>query len=113
MMAGSLSHRDLWERQPGPFGTHHEDGVILAAGPGVAATSELTADAQDVAPTLLRLLGGPLPVGLDGRPIEELGGETIADVSLPVERNSIDPSGYTTQEEKEIVAHLQGLGYFE
>ena len=113
MMAGSLSHRGLWEAQPGPFGTHHEDGVIIAAGSGVTSTSDLLADAQDVAPTLLRLLGGPLPAGLDGHAIDEVGGGPIGEVALAVERDSVDPGGYTVQEEEEIVAHLKGLGYFE
>ena len=113
MMAGSISHRGLWEEQAGPFGTHHENGVILAAGPGIATTDELNADAHDVAPSLLRLLGGPLPAGLDGRPIDELGGASMKEIGIPVERQAAEPSGYTAEEEEEIVAHLQGLGYFE
>lgn len=113
MMAGSLSHRELWDRQPGPFGTHHDDGVIIAAGPGVAKTNALLADAQDVAPTLLQLLGGPLPSGLDGSAIEELGGAALTEVSLLIERDSVDQSAYTAEQEEEIVEHLRALGYFE
>lgn len=113
LMAGSLSHRELWEQQPGPFGTHHEDGVIVAVGPGVAKTSGLIADAQDVAPTLLRRLGSPFPIGLDGGPIEELGGSAVTETAAPAERDGIGQSEYTPQEEEEIVEHLKGLGYFE
>ena len=113
MMAGTLSHHGLWEAQPGPFGTHHADGVILAAGPGITRTDELNADAHDVAPTLLRLLGGPLPAGMDGRPIDKIGGASVKEIAISVERQAAELSGYTAEEEEEIVAHLQGLGYFE
>jgi predicted AlkP superfamily phosphohydrolase/phosphomutase len=112
MMAGSLSHRGLWEAQPGPFGTHHEDGIIVAAGPGVVPTRDIRANAQDVAPTVLQLLGGG-PPDLDGMNIDSLGASPLPRIPDRVERDDAEPSGYSAKQEEEIVAHLQGLGYFE
>lgn len=44
---------------------------LLMAGPGIPAkTTVKTARAVDIMPTLLKLMGRPIPPGLDGQPIE-------------------------------------------
>ncbi len=68
-------------------GTHELAGVLLAFGSGVAAgRTGWTADLYDVAPTILVLLGLPLPSDMPGRPIDDL----LA-ASPPAER-SVVPS---------------------
>jgi predicted AlkP superfamily phosphohydrolase/phosphomutase len=47
---------------------HHNRSAFLACGPGVPA-GQISARLQDVAPTVLRALGVPLPSGLDGSPL--------------------------------------------
>src|SRR5262249_58452830 len=53
-------------------GRHHPKGVLLMQGPGVRRNFRLPpCDNLDLAPTLLRLLGQPLPRALHGRVLEE------------------------------------------
>lgn len=53
-----------------PSGWHSMDGVVVLAGPDVAEGVRLAgASAVDVAPTLLQLLGEPVPADMDGVPL--------------------------------------------
>jgi predicted AlkP superfamily phosphohydrolase/phosphomutase len=54
-------------------GYHLPDGIIVAAGPGIATGGRVDgAGLIDVAPTLLYLAGAPIPRALEGRVIEAL-----------------------------------------
>ncbi|MGL5081558.1 MAG: alkaline phosphatase family protein [Microcoleaceae cyanobacterium] len=51
-------------------GSHRADGFMLATGPGIEAGSSLSAGhVLDIAPTILKLMGAPIPEYLDGKPI--------------------------------------------
>jgi predicted AlkP superfamily phosphohydrolase/phosphomutase len=114
MMSGSLSHGELWESQSkSEGGTHHEDGVILAMGPEVQRADSLIADAQDVAPSVLQLLGAPVPRALDGAQISPITRGVVDERDMPIERTEDLISTYTEEQEREITDHLRGLGYFE
>jgi predicted AlkP superfamily phosphohydrolase/phosphomutase len=58
---------------PLPFnrsGSHVHRGFLLASGPGVPANRQWPeGQALDIAPTILSLVGAPLPAHLDGRPL--------------------------------------------
>ena len=58
---------------PVPFkrsGSHVHRGFLMAAGPGVGAGSRLPeAHALDIPPTILTLLGAPIPAHFDGKPL--------------------------------------------
>ncbi|MCA9973735.1 MAG: hypothetical protein KC425_26155, partial [Anaerolineales bacterium] len=55
-------------------GDHQPEGIFVAVGPDVQAQGELHGvQLQDVAPTLLRLAGLPVPGGLDGRALLPAG----------------------------------------
>ncbi len=57
------------ERRPGG---HHPDAFLILSGPGVVEGRVLNGvDLLDVPPTLFRLLGVPVPAGLDGEVLEE------------------------------------------
>ena len=59
-------------------GAHRTYGFLLGAGGGVAGRGALPkADIMDVAPTVLRLLGEPVPKDLDGRILPDVLGETV------------------------------------
>jgi len=71
--AGTLGYPTpfLRENDIGPDDAVHSwNGVYLRAGPGSARSSELPVQAvRDVAPTLLEILGVPVPEHIQGRPI--------------------------------------------
>jgi predicted AlkP superfamily phosphohydrolase/phosphomutase len=58
---------------PVPFkrsGSHVHRGFLIAAGPGVGAGARLPeAHALDIPPTILTLLGAPVPAHFDGKPL--------------------------------------------
>jgi hypothetical protein len=57
---------------PVPFkrsGSHVHRGFLLAAGPGVAPGARAEGHALDIPPTILTLLGAPIPAHFDGRPL--------------------------------------------
>ena len=66
----------LWEYETRIFGTHQKDGVFYACGPNIKAGmhghQETPFAILDVMPTALRLLGLPVPSGLDGRVLDEI-----------------------------------------
>ena len=57
----------------GPTGDHRLDGILIAAGPAFVTGAEPRGAALlDVAPTVLHLLGVPVPEDMDGRVLTEL-----------------------------------------
>jgi len=70
--ADSADCGELGRIGPLPFhrsGGHTPDGFVVVAGSGIPPRLHPTHDVIDLGPTLLRLAGAPLPVGLDGAPI--------------------------------------------
>jgi len=118
-------------------GTHRPDGILIAAGPGVARASNVHANIVDCAPTILTMLGLPVPDDMQGRVIHELFDrpptveyesarpaspsakkETLARESTlvresllaqPVEKNEV----YSAEELQQVTARLSDLGYLE
>ena len=70
-----------------PYDIHN---VLIAAGPDFRshATSDAPTGNADLAPTLLRLLGLPVPAGMTGRVIDEAFEDGPAPSSLRIERTS-------------------------
>ena len=101
-------------------GVHHEDGVILLAGPGVGAGASIEgADLYDVAPTVLTSLGVPPSEEMEGRvlreafdnleeltPTTESYSDLIAGFRFPVTAD--DDGGDAALEER-----LRALGYVD
>src|SRR4029079_11926190 len=59
------------ENDTGPDDANHaQEGLLIAAGPGVTAHGTLDAHLLDVAPTVLELLGLPVP--------DEMRGQSLA-----------------------------------
>jgi predicted AlkP superfamily phosphohydrolase/phosphomutase len=98
-----------------PFqpGGHHPHGIVVANGPNIAPGS-VGGGLTDVAPTVLALLGVPIPEGLDGKPLDMLkdvdaltGGDADA-AAAPV---ADETTGYTPEEEEAVRKRLEDLGY--
>jgi hypothetical protein len=74
------------------------------------------ASIYDVAPTLLYLGGHPVPDDMDGRVLTELiENEFLAEKkieTLPaIENCDIGDSGFSPEEDAEVIDRLKGLGY--
>jgi predicted AlkP superfamily phosphohydrolase/phosphomutase len=117
-----ISRVDGKERQRSKSGDHRDYGIFLASGADV--TSQMTvSDAEiiDLAPTMLYLLGLPIPSDMDGKVLNRI----LSDAYLrshPVQychrfgSNGNPPElphDYSSEEEEAIRARLQGLGYIE
>jgi predicted AlkP superfamily phosphohydrolase/phosphomutase len=106
------------EKAKGLTGNHRLDGILFMYGPGTRQGHKIKAEIVDVAPTILYLLGHPVPTYMDGRVLEEaLGSDFLA--RHPVRIVDAATSGYgepevvhyTEGEEDMIEDRLRGLGY--
>jgi predicted AlkP superfamily phosphohydrolase/phosphomutase len=110
----------------GDPGGHHIEGIFIAHGPQIAAqTAPLpNLDIADIAPTVLHLMGLPIPSDMDGRVLAEI--LTAKDLrERPIERGkplgrwpdeatSQIAQGDLSEEDEELVRdRLRALGYVE
>jgi predicted AlkP superfamily phosphohydrolase/phosphomutase len=103
-------------------GHHRMAGIFAAAGEGVKENAVIHgARIIDIAPTVLHLLGLPVPRDMDGRVLEEaFRPERL--MENPVrhaesleedERSEESFAGYSTEEADKIAERLRNLGYIE
>jgi predicted AlkP superfamily phosphohydrolase/phosphomutase len=102
-------------------GSHRLDGVFIASGgPVRRGITFNNARIIDVAPTVLHLMGAPIPDDMDGRVLNEALDDDFLS-SRPVQREGVDAGLYEelcdevhvfTEDESELIARrLQALGY--
>ncbi len=118
-MTPALGHGDLvddvaWQGR----GHHHREGIIVAAGPGVHPAEMAGARLADLAPTILALLGLPVPPTMDGRVLTDLFAEPpVQSTEVTQQMNGIEgseeQSGYNDEEAAQVAARLRALGYLE
>ena len=96
-------------------GTHRPEGIVALAGRGIEPGRTLKADLRDVAPTILALLGQPIPGHMEGNPLPCLAGTvTRQDAAAPVFNGPHQPQfDYTPEEQAIIEQRLADLGYLE
>ncbi len=100
-------------------GTHDPMGILFMTGGPVRKGFQLEgARIEDIAPTVLHLLGEAVPDDLDGRVLAEaLEGEYLMEHQLRRSARSEEgeavPAGYTEEDEGIIEERLRGLGYIE
>ncbi|MCL5257543.1 MAG: alkaline phosphatase family protein, partial [Chloroflexi bacterium] len=115
--------RIFWPAQRDRWGTgcHRREGIVALAGPAVASTDKgLSASIMDVAPTVLYLLGAPIPDDIDGKIIADALQPGMLAARQPEtapasEIAVIRPGGhvYSEQEEQEVNQRLRNLGYLD
>ena len=96
------------------------EGVLIASGAGVRSGAKPEgATLLDVAPTILHLLGVPVPVEMDGRPLDELFDPAVVPASGSAPGGALDPvrlggdapPAYSEEEDAAIQQRLADLGY--
>jgi predicted AlkP superfamily phosphohydrolase/phosphomutase len=100
----------------GLSGAHRPLGVLMVHGPRFAQGVRLDGvGLEDLSPTILHLLGAPVPEDVDGRVVVEALAEPHA--SRPVtfvasaDRGEIADVGYSEREAAEMEERLSALGY--
>jgi predicted AlkP superfamily phosphohydrolase/phosphomutase len=114
---------EIRERKPSTEsewgGTHRRDGILIAYGESFKKGAEIQgARLIDMAPTILHLLGQPVPADMDGRVLEEL----FEPAFIAANRVQVDGSAgldaqqgaqYSDEEAAIVEERLKGLGYLE
>ncbi len=108
----------IWDTTYRYSGMHRDDGLLVAAGPGVREGAGLEGGSiVDLAPTVLHWMGHEVPADMDGRPLESLMSSEYR-CSHPVVVGSAGSGGaaaaahdYSEEEEAEIMERLRDLGY--
>ena len=104
----------------GPTGDHRMEGVLIASGPAVVPGASLgKSNLLDIAPTILHLMGVPVPDDMDGRVLAELFDPAVVPPPRPVGDGSSAEAppeepvsvGYTEEEDAAIQQRLADLGY--
>jgi predicted AlkP superfamily phosphohydrolase/phosphomutase len=99
-------------------GTHRHEGIVALAGPSAAHREIATVNIQDVAPTILYLLGEAVPADMEGRVLEEMIEPALLDAGPPeyAETGAIavgEVQSYAADDLDEIEGRLRSLGYLE
>jgi predicted AlkP superfamily phosphohydrolase/phosphomutase len=98
-------------------GVHAMEGIFAAAGRGIRRGADLgTRSILDVAPTLLTLLGRPVPADADGAvmtdALEDVAAVRTGEATSQDREDAAEPA-LTAEEEATLEQSLRSLGYLE
>ena len=98
-------------------GVHAMEGIFAAAGRGIRRGADLgTRSILDVAPTLLALLGRPVPADADGavmtEALEDVAAVRTGEATSQNREDAAEPA-LTAEEEATLEQSLRSLGYLE
>lgn len=103
----------LADAPAGRGGLHEREGILLASGGSVATGVHAECDIVDVAPTILAAFGIEA-AGMDGKIIPWVAGEGAGDRrAVPSVAVREPRAALTGEDERQIAAHLQELGYLD
>jgi predicted AlkP superfamily phosphohydrolase/phosphomutase len=99
-------------------GSHRHEGIVSLTGPSGAVGVPLSASIEDIAPTIMYLLGETIPTEFEGRLLAEAIRPQLLE-ERPPEYGTGDPlpvgviAGYSEAAADEVSARLRDLGYLE
>lgn len=104
---------------PSPWfsGSHSPEGILIMAGDPFQGNIKLKfAAIEDIAPTVLHLMGFQIPADMDGRVLEEALRDSFLQenrirFSGPWDADSNESRGLAPEEESAVRRQLEGLGY--
>jgi hypothetical protein len=108
------------ERDESRYPDHKREGVLVAAGPGIAPYADRREfSIFDVGPTALHMLGHAIYSDLDGRVLVEIFAapqtprvvSEADEVRLPGEKRWLEDQTWTDPEMEEVQKQLKALGY--
>jgi predicted AlkP superfamily phosphohydrolase/phosphomutase len=111
--------RESVGRYGAPFvGSHRVDGIVGLSGEAARTGVAINAGLEDIAPTILYLLGEPVPLDLEGRVLEEsidpaLLEQRPPEYHAPETIELAASRAYGAEETAEVAERLRGLGYLE
>jgi predicted AlkP superfamily phosphohydrolase/phosphomutase len=100
------------------MGMHHPDGILIAAGKGIEAQSELRTQIVNMTPTILYCLGLPLREDSDGNVFDPLftsdfrrqNPVTKADLGQ-AQKDAMEEKIYSDNDEQKLRERLENMGY--
>jgi predicted AlkP superfamily phosphohydrolase/phosphomutase len=119
-LSEGLPDQRLFEPFPFPWAGYHDPNgiLVMAGGPVQQAGYRPGANIADIAPTILHLLGTPIPRRMDGRVLgENFTAEWLAQHEIayqetdPQEQALAEQDSYTDQDAEQIEERLRSLGY--
>jgi len=117
---------DIVERRQ-VSGDHRPEGIFIASGPHIKTGQEISgARIMDIAPTVLKLMGVPIPAYMDGRALTEaLRPDSLEVVTARIDETastgemsqrmeaSTESLQFSDEEAAMVEERLRGLGYIE
>lgn len=112
----------------GKSGNHRREGIFLACGEAISRGKNVAADIVDLAPTVLHLLGLPIPRDVDGRVLDEIltqdprstptaaAGVGVGDPRQAAEETPLaggPAEAYSQEDRQKVEDRLRRLGYIE
>lgn len=111
-----ISHKVFFP-MPLMTGFHRMNGILLGSGPALRAGTIITgARIADVCPTILYLLGLPIPKDVDGRVLTDMVAESFLQenaITMTEQEATQEAvtARLTAEEEADLIGRLQSLGY--
>ncbi|MGC9358400.1 MAG: alkaline phosphatase family protein, partial [Anaerolineae bacterium] len=107
------------EANPGLEGGHVPEGILLASGAGIQPGPVAETALRHLAPTILHLMGEPVPPDMDGDVLRELlktpwrEGHPVEIAAKPATYEETEALDYEEDDEEAVEAQLRALGYIE
>lgn len=105
------AHEHVGGKGLGMNGSHRQDGLMCLWGRGVRPGAAVPGRLRDLAPTLLHLMGEPIPAHMDGRVLAEALDHEVSEDRRPWSMGEIRERPTLRAEESAIRERLERLGY--